>query len=203
VNSKLHRYVFLVETFDEMGLRISNHILRIPRYCWKPEDLLYCVKEDAIRVIELELEPQREQSETTYPNDGCPVCLEKYNENIEMKVAICGHCLCNGCWKHITQSNNSICPECREVWNEVKHYDELEYDLDDIEELCFQNDNATLLEIIDDEALIEMVFQSRVHYEILGYEGQTDNTEGLDRPLKYRQLPFGENQFKILWNRLG
>lgn len=201
-NAKKHHYRFLIETLEEFDDRVKNAILQ--NICnTSPELLFLCLRDDAQKEVE-EQEPRepREQNETTYHNDNCPVCFEEYENEIIKKVAICGHCLCNDCWEHIINSNNSICPECREVWDEATDEDEINIQMEDIEMFIENEDDDMLLRIINQDELVERILQTEDPCEILGgYEDIDDNIEGFDTPLKYRQLLEGGNEFKILWMR--
>jgi hypothetical protein len=194
-NSKRLNYEFIIETFEESEDRVNGYI--IDDICnTSPQILLDCVREDAKKVVE-ERE-QREQSETTYDNDCCPICFEDY-ETTECikKVAICGHTLCYNCWHHITHSRNSVCAECREVWNETT--EGTEYTIEDIEMLCEEESNI-LFDIIDTDRLVELVLQTEYACNIIGFDFADVNTEGIDTPDKYRERIGGGYEYAI-WYR--
>jgi hypothetical protein len=205
-NSKRLNYEFIIETMEEAEDRVNGYIM--DDICnTSPQLLLDCVREDANKV--LNEREQREQSETTYDNDCCPICFEDYENGDDVatedfdndvgvkKVAICGHTLCYKCWHHITHSRNSVCPECREVWNEAT--EETEYTLEDIEMLC-EDESNILFDIIDTDRLVELVLQTSNSCDIIGFDFMDENTEGFDTPDKYRERIGGGYEYTI-WYR--
>lgn len=137
----------------------------------------------------IEYDDEEEEPEKVFDNDSCPVCLECYDDDIIKKVACCGHTTCNSCYNHIIHSNNSRCPNCREVWDDATNEPEyIEWELDDIEELCDNEDNEMLNEIIDINGVADDAIMSDGYAQTLGYDDYEyyDNT-------KYR----GESQLSL------
>jgi hypothetical protein len=144
-----------------------------------------------------------EEPEKVYDNCNCCVCLEDYVEEDDVatinydntrktkQVASCGHTLCYGCWWRIIHSNNSTCPECREVWDEAvdddESYDEeVLYTLEDIQILCEEEDNETLNDIINIPDLTTDAIRSDGYASILGYE-EEEYYNWTDPPTQYRE----------------
>ena len=146
----------------------------------------------------------RNQPEKAYDTINCCVCFEDYedkNEETEFddttkckKIASCGHTLCYGCWYHIIRSDNSICPHCREPWDEGydidennDDYEDIYYTLEDIQALCEDGDNDTLNDIINLPDLVRDVINADGYADILGYD-DCDSYNWELPPLKYREL---------------
>jgi len=165
--------------------------------------LINCIDDDAIKdVIKADEIETPTQSETTYKNDGCPICLEEYSTDVIMKVALCGHCLCQTCWEHIIQSNKCICPECRTNWRIPTGEDEIiPYNEDDIFEMVNSDNDEGLLEIIDYGKLITAVLETEELTHILGVDMVSEDTEGFETPDKYRERIGGGENYVILCRR--
>jgi hypothetical protein len=125
-------------------------------------------------IIEYESDEEEDEPEKVFENESCPVCMEDYDtENTIKKIACCGHMTCMGCYTHITHSNNSRCPTCREVWDDATNENETEYiewDEEDINELCENEDYETLNEIINVRGLTDDAIMADGFAHTLGYE---------------------------------
>ena len=155
------------EELDERTLEyIKEHI------CYFNRGILFQnLKPDIYKEI-IEYDSEEEEPEKVYENDNCPICLECYDENdVIKKVGCCGHMCCEGCYSTIINSNNSRCPTCREVWDDATNEPEyVEWEKDDIKELCDGEDIETLNEIIDVNGVKEDVINYDGYSQTLGYE---------------------------------
>jgi len=201
-NSRILYYEFIIETMDENLDRVRSSILE--NICYTDIHILIeCIDDDAVKdVIKADEIEVTNQSETTYNNDSCPICLEEYSTDVIMKVAVCGHCLCQTCWEHIIQSNKCLCAECRANWRIPIGEDEIiPYDEEDIIEMVNSDNSDALLEIIDYGKLITAVLDTEELTSILGVDMICENKEGFETPDKYRQRIGGGDVYIILFRR--
>jgi hypothetical protein len=148
-----------------------------------------------------------------YDNCNCCVCFEDYDEDEDIqfneenktkKVASCGHTICYGCWYTIIRSNNSVCPHCREPWDEGENIDEdygepeeIYYDINDIRELCNNGEDDILLDMVDLPDLIRDILIVESYETIFGVDTY-DNYDWTLPPDKYRLLGGANGDIHIL-----
>lgn len=146
--------------------------------------------DDAMRSV-IQPKNMKPSNAVIYESSNCPVCLcdfvetenesdflykkaTKQLENGDDRVVriepCCGHLLCVDCYNNILKRGNQKCPTCRvglDCWDENSddEYEDEEYTIEDIEELCYQEDATTLLKIVDLVELRKYVLR----YD--GYEG--------------------------------
>lgn len=154
------------ENLDEKVLDyVSENICYFNRHT-----IFECVKEGVYKEV-IEAEGDDEEPEKVFDNDCCPICLDCYDDEKIKKVGCCGHTTCKECYNHIINSNNSRCPECREVWDDATNETEyIEWELEDINELCDNEDNIVLNEIIDIKGVCDVAIMCDGYAQTLGYD---------------------------------
>lgn len=151
--------------------------------------------------------------EIIYDETSCPVCFDEIIDfddwdegstgKLPKTVGMCGHTLCAGCHHSITHSNNSRCPVCRSVWDNVCYesnssYTEILWTQEDIDELCEAEDNDTLSRIIDVDELVDTLINDDGYEEILGYDTSVEVGGLYDTPDKYRELSGGGYEYVVM-----
>lgn len=176
--SRVRLEYYTQEELDEKALEYVKENI-----CYFNRTTIYHnLKENVYKeIIEYEVE-EPEEPEKVFENDSCPVCMEEYdNDNVIKKIACCGHMTCLNCYTHIIHSNSSKCPTCRELWEDEEENNEpelIEYEDEDINELCENEDWETLNEIINIEGVKDDAIMADGYAHILGYEDYEsyDNT---------------------------
>jgi|694.fasta_scaffold04525_25 hypothetical protein len=176
-NFIINEIEFEIKTEDEMDELvkgyIEEHILYFNRF-----SLFQCIKENKKKTVieEVEVEGDLEipdAPEIKFNTDDCPVCMESL-ENTKT-FGHCGHCLCLDCFEKVCESKNKVCPICRTEWNYNHYnieYEEQEVDVDftqeDIDELCEEENENVLLDIIDIDELLRICINSDGYSHTLG-----------------------------------
>lgn len=207
-NREKHQYVFTVFTEGEIDEELQEYVEENIPY-FTPTILFDNIKLDkkVKEIIEYENEDP-EEPEKKFENEQCPVCFCEYTNNEEEDLTnekemccygCCGHKLCEPCYNIIISSNNSRCPECREVWDiETDNYtEEIEYTLEDIQELCENEDFNTLRDIIDIIGVSNDASSVDGYAHTLGYDDAEYIDMGFNTPLKYREKNDGGNDFWV------
>jgi len=208
-NSEKHHYEFSVFTENEIDEELIEYVEEHIAY-FTPSVIFDNIKYDkrTKEIFEYDNDDEPEEPEKKFENEQCPVCFCEYTNNEEEDLTnekemccygCCGHKLCEPCYDTIISSANSRCPECREVWDrEVgKYTEEVEYTLDDIQELCENEDFNTLRDIIDIIGVANDVSRIDGYGETLGYEDAEFIEMGFNTPLKYREKTDGGNDFWV------
>lgn len=108
------------------------------------------------------------EPEKVFNNINCPVCLDDYDNVVECYTPSCGHMICKNCYNQISNSNKCKCPTCRVKWDKNgKEY--IKWEEDDIYDLCNNENNEVLNEIIDIDTTIDILIQCDGYAHILGY----------------------------------
>jgi len=170
-NNNENEFVKIIIEFyteEEMDEKALEYIEENICY-FHPNFIFHHLKEGIFKqIIESD---EKSDPEKIWDNEACPICLECYDETIEKTVGCCGHTLCKGCFNHIIKSNNSVCPECREVWNDITDGQEfIKWELEDIVELCVAGDFEALNEIVDNESLKDESVLRDGYASIFGYD---------------------------------
>jgi len=181
------------------------------------ESIKYSERVKEIYHIESEESEESEEQEKTepeikYENESCPVCFCEYTTGVEEDLTndkerecfgICGHKLCEPCYETITCSNNSRCPVCREVWDDItddtsSRDTEIFWNLEDIDVLCEEDDNDTLTRIVAVDELVEAVIRYDGIETILGYETSVEVGGLTGTPDEYRELTGGGYEYVVM-----
>jgi hypothetical protein len=169
-NQQFSKVVIEFQTEEDLDNRTLEYVKE--HLCYFNKTILFHnLKPDIYKEV-IEYDSEEEEPEKVYENDNCPICLECYDDNdIIKKVGCCGHMCCNGCYNHIINSNNSRCPTCREVWDDATNETEyIEWEQDDINELCEGEDIDLLNEIIDVNGVKDDVINYDGYSQTLGFE---------------------------------
>jgi hypothetical protein len=171
IDNENHNHFFIDElefeilTESSLDKRVEEYIKDERIVYFNRHSILYNLKPNKRTITENEeVEIENEDGEIEIPEpekkyelDDCPICMEKLEENTVF--GHCGHCLCNDCFDTIINSKNSICPTCRAVWDynyeTITEDREVERDItiEDIDELCDEENFDVLYDIVDIEAL--------------------------------------------------
>jgi RNA polymerase subunit RPABC4/transcription elongation factor Spt4 len=167
--------------------------------------------------IEKEAE-EKPTPEIIYDETTCPVCFDEiidfdtWNEGNsgkqpKMVGLYCGHTLCTGCHHSITHSDNSVCPVCREVWDDVC-YETINRDTDvywsyqDICTLMDESNEDILYQIIDIDELLNNVLEiDGGCHNILGYDTNVEINRW-DIPIQYRELEGSGEDYTIMVRKI-
>lgn len=174
-SSNKYEHSIILEHYTESELSDkTKEYIRENIHYFNHQIIFDCIKDDVYKYEidseDISEEEEEEEPEKIYDNESCPVCLEEYNDN--KRIGCCGHIVCQSCYDHITDSNNSRCPECREDWTITHHInsEKVEFELDDIRELCDSENYETLNQIINIDELCDRVVSVDGYADILGYD---------------------------------
>jgi len=157
-------------------------------------------------------EQEKQEPEIKYENESCPVCFCEYTTGVEEDLTndkemecfgVCGHKLCEPCYETITCSNNSRCPVCREVWDDItddtsSRDTEILWNQEDIDVLCEEEDNDTLNRIIAVDELVEAIIRYDGYENILGYDTSVEVGGLTGTPDRYRELTGGGYEYVVM-----
>ena len=206
-------YEFYVSTEEDIKKDAIEYVN--DNICNFTTDILYenILHIQQVKEVIFNKSEEREEPETLYENENCPVCFCEYitsdeedltNDKENEYFGKCGHKLCEPCYNLIIDSNNSRCPICREVWDDATNsdYTEVYWKRDDIIELKENDDEETLKRIIDVKGVCDVILQYDGYTHILGYDYIYENMGGIDTPLQYRELVDGGYEFIVMFKEI-
>lgn len=177
--SKKHRLEFYNETeFNTKISEVVSETLYEINTVILTENIKPNIYKKIIKNDNLETEPKK-----VFDSDGCPVCLSSYiketdnitdvdySDKVEHHIPVCGHMICKTCYNHIVNSHKCKCPTCRVSWAVKPSTEYVKWTNDDIEELCYDENNELLNEIIDIEGVVSMIAERYSYNSILNCDG--------------------------------